>query len=769
MMKEGKQSKATSPIQEERRRTRRSYSCGPCKRFKMKCNMELPCRLCVLAKREQECHLLPPNPPSEEEKNRTARRRLRNLRRQEMEQQKQLRLMSLHMNHGPLMSDGNGVGLSSSSISTGTSFSVPNSGPIPSSNSRHHVSNQSLTPALTSPSNPLVASQNSSRSLLMSLHSEHNLGFYSEDHLHQVPARKHMNVNINHYQFCRDYFSFCKSISIPMPVQTLMRWKSVVTSVSRQLLALFFRKHYFLEDGGVHEVMDLNTMLAVANNILDQFPSLNDNSNWSVDKYLLQQMSFVCIIISKGEALEGSSERARQWLAISSEIKDMLAPFVLLGDCIFLSQWIIQSKLAYVLLNSMHEYAVLFESYLAAVLLCEDFVNQLRLTEQNGPDSEEFTVCARLWVIIKITECEVSILQSKAGLQNRFPSLVNTIVPDRLLISRVYNLDFTQTATDYTPFNVALIASFEFFRLFEQATLPRDVIFLYLSLYGNVHRKFQVPLNNVVNLLSGNIDMALITQHSEDLITCIISSFLLIRWLSIVQADSPHFPSLRFAYYLSTMMTMFNSFNDIDDKLCLPPGALLDTLMRGSNLFLILQVYNTLCHQAIFAAVLSCFVRPDSHMRTLDLAYVFHVVMKSLSRTVEKMRVATPFSSILVINSTIQAIDILYNMANDPNFIASSPEQFMDLLLANMPGDIAASFVNFVFGNTETFLNHLKQLWRLRDHVDAHGHEPIPITSTLILNTEFLRQFDSSYLPFAYTQDVVNEYMVVVVDGHIYI
>lgn len=729
----------------------------------MKCNMELPCRLCVLAKREQECLLLPPNPPSEEEKSRTARRRLRNLRRQELEHQKLRKSASVPQN-----STVSPPATNASTIPplTAAGFSTNNS--VPSFTSASTVPGHGHSPgqALTSPSVPLVVSQISSRTLLVSTSSDQILRFYVAEHLHPVPVKTHTGVNINHFAFVMEYATQCKSLPMPTAAHTLLQWKNMVAPVNTLQLEMRFRENFFWEDGGVQEVIDLSTTLTVAHNMLVQFPLLHDHSQWLIDKYLLQHISFVFILLAKGDVLEGSSQRARRWLDMSREIKDMLAPFVLSGDCIYLSQWMIQSKLVYVLLNAIDEFAGLFESYLATVLSCEEFVHQLHLTEQNGPDSDQFIACARVWVVIKIIEIEVNVLQSKAGLQSKFPPLQDTIVPDRQLIYRVYGLDFSHDPTDFGRFNQDLMAAYEYFRLFENATLPRDVIYLYLSLYGRIHRRIHTASDKVTALLAGNIDMEVIAHNSEALVTTMFFSYLLIRWLSIVQADSPHFPSLRFAQYISIMMSMFNIFNDIDDRLGLPPGALLVALMRGSNVHLIVQFYGGLCHQAIFAAVLPRFIQPDSLTRTLDLGFVFDVVMKSLSKTLPKMSVAPPFSPTPLLTTIVQAVDCLYKMANDPNVVASTPEQFVELFYASMPEATAACFVTFLFGSVEKLQGHIVQLWRLRDHVNSHGHAPIPFTSKLALTTDFLRQFKSSYLPFVYTQDMVNDYLVVVVDAY---
>ena len=57
------------------RRKRRSYSCGPCNKLKLKCDLQIPCRSCERSRRADKCLEDPPQPPSEEELERIANRR----------------------------------------------------------------------------------------------------------------------------------------------------------------------------------------------------------------------------------------------------------------------------------------------------------------------------------------------------------------------------------------------------------------------------------------------------------------------------------------------------------------------------------------------------------------------------------------------------------------------------------------------------------------------------------------------------------------------
>lgn len=729
--------------QEARRRSRRTYSCGRCKRYKIKCNMELPCRLCVSAKRELECFLHPPNPPSEEEKTKIARRRLRNLRNLRNLRPNELEQLQASKTVQPKHRESKSKTTKSGSTSlaaTGESLS------------------------LASPSNLLALSQGSSPKLQSILVGDQLQMLYLPEAGEPVPVKAHTGVNIHGFLFLQGYANECKGMTIAIARPALMRWKQMVATVNTQELAMYFRKYYYWAHGGTHEVMDVAAILTVAHNMVHKIAMVSEHANWLIDKYLLQRMALACLILAEGEVIEGSALRAAQWLEIAREIKDILGPYRLVGDCIFLSQWIIQAEVPYLALNTMYEYSSLFEEYMAIVLTSEEFVFYLHLHEQTGPDSDSFLACARVWLIIKLIEIELSVLQPLASLQYKWAPLRNTIVPDKKIIERVYGVDLTLPLVDLSAFNMTIFACHQFFGRFEQARLQRDIIYVYLSLYGNVSALLRPAADSLCSIMAGPIDMAVLSKNSEAVAAVLVWKFLLIRWLSVVRADAPHFPSLRFANYISTIMLIFNIFNELDDRLSLPPGAMLDTILKGSHMIVVIQMYNSICLQAIFVATIAPLLRPGSKMNSLDLEYVFHVVMASLKKALAKLRISYPFSQMPLIATIIQAVDVLYATATNRAIIASTPHHFSEQLRSHLPADIWNSFILFVFGNNENYDNHIQQLWRLGEFAIANGANPIPITSNLVLNTDFLRQYETAYIPFWYTPDILDGYMLYVVD-----
>lgn len=58
-------------------RKRRSYNCGPCRKQKIKCDLQIPCGNCVSHHRETECRANPPNPPTESQLLLKMRKKLR--------------------------------------------------------------------------------------------------------------------------------------------------------------------------------------------------------------------------------------------------------------------------------------------------------------------------------------------------------------------------------------------------------------------------------------------------------------------------------------------------------------------------------------------------------------------------------------------------------------------------------------------------------------------------------------------------------------------
>lgn len=59
-----------------KRRPRRSYNCGPCKRQKIKCDTNIPCGACTRHNRVDQCLASPPNPPSPDHKKRVRKQSL---------------------------------------------------------------------------------------------------------------------------------------------------------------------------------------------------------------------------------------------------------------------------------------------------------------------------------------------------------------------------------------------------------------------------------------------------------------------------------------------------------------------------------------------------------------------------------------------------------------------------------------------------------------------------------------------------------------------
>lgn len=705
----------------------------------MKCDMELPCRLCRLAKRDNECLLNPPNPPSEEEKTRIARRRGRKLRQRDADADANAkRKRKLATSRAP---------------------------PIPA----FAATNGVLLP-LTSPSNPLVLSNGSSPLLLATLSSDGDVQASMHDaataaaapNASLVTVRTYTGINIHGFAFLKEYANECKAIPISVKPAVMSRWRQLVNTTPNHDIVRWMQRYGIYDLAGIHEVVDV---ASVTNAAYSMRARLNSDVMYAAfDKHLLQCMALACVIIAEGAAIDGALLQAHQWLVLARDLRNSTAPFVLVGDCIFLTLWIVQCKTPHMVLSSLADYLVLFEQYMATILLAHGFVDQIHRANVLVPD-DVFIACARVWLLVKILETEVSVLQPSNSYQYKWAALQDTVVPDSQVIKLLYGVDFIGPLDDFLAFNIAIVALSYYFRRFENAILPRDVIYQYLTLYSDFCTKLQPAADRLTNVMALQLDIAALDQCGEWIGATSMCMFLLVRWLSIVRADGPHFPSLRFAHYLSTLMVINNVMHDIDDRLVLGPGVLVEAVLRGSQAVGIIHLYHAVGHQALFSAAMTCFILRDTRAFALDLAYVRNVISKSVARSMTKIRLSPPFINTPAVSLLVQAVDVLITIAEDLTLANALAADFTTALRSLMPTHVWNAFVLDLFGTEENYDNHMGQLWRLGEFVTKNGSAPIPITSTLYLSTDFLRQYELAYFPFWYTQDVVDGYMTDVVDA----
>lgn len=699
------------------RRSRRTYSCGPCKRYKMKCNLHLPCGSCVATGRQAECGEDPPNPPTDEEKMKIAQRRSRNSRRRDSVSG----TLKLSLQH-------NSPGLG-----------VPASAHGSSEQGSMHGSPE------------LSTLSDSRRETVVLLHSPA-----------QKPPRprSHIGVNIHSLQFLRTYKEDSKAVQMSIPRPQVSRWQVMISSVDANAVPVWFAKHTLIENGGFQELCDLPSCYTVACHMVTRFRSLRGPV--AIDKHSLQNMSLACAVFACGKLMDNTAcaSAVDAWLDMAVEIRDLLGAALDLGDNLYRATLLAICTTIYVAQGRLHLFEAEYRS------LFELAVIQPKILQYLHPDynrhDEHFLALARMWVYLKLMEVEIAVLHSVSSLQFRWPELSNTIQPDTMLIQKIFGLNFDIPTVDFSSFNISLLVLSMFFRRFEHATSAREAIYLYLTLYGNLTLKIQPAVESTVALLADYIDPVTVREYASVIAAHQKLQMFCVRFLSIVRVDGPHFPSLRVAHYTSLMMTMFNLFNDLDDRLAIYPGYITEIMLEGSDLHTIMDTYYALAYQSLFLAVIGKF-RAISYNSVVDWGYVFDVVHASNAKTSAKLRVVQPFCNFPMVKSSLAGSSVLVKIAFDKTQPASA-EEFTDHIHNSMVPSVWTTFVGSLFGTLENATNYIAQLWRFAEYVQQNGLVPIHITASLRLDTQFLRAYETCHNSFSYSPQLVDEYLTAVVD-----
>lgn len=665
------------------RRSRRTYLCGPCKRYKMKCNLEVPCQLCVLAKRDDECLAHPPNPPLAEERTKIEKRKNRNVRRTTARAQQ---------GYSP----------------------------------RHRTSPQTmLLPSLS----VLLATADTTPPDLF---------------------RGHLGTNVHDFVFLQEHAAERRAVGVVVPVVVAQQALRVLHTFDAAVLAQWFARYRDWDKLNVHELLDYTGMFAAAAKV----PTIVDA--WTCDAYSLQQLLLVCAVLAFGHVMLGRVAAAREALLLSHELRLLAAP-VLLADYVHYGTWVLMWKAPYNFLNEHARYAALVHEYLVLLSQCDDAVAVLHQTQPAQPDSEQFLALARVWTLFKIAETEIAVFHLQGLMQFAFSTLQHTIQPDADTLRRVYGFP-RKPPHVFTPFNYTMFCLLRFFRRFESAQAPQDFIFRYLTLYLEIAAALQPRVDAMLDECVPPSPQA-VARHALTLGSALINNYMSVRWLSLVRADAPHFPSMRFAHYVSLLICCFNWPNYVADHCDGATAYVLDAIATGSHTDTVVHTYKVFPLQALFLAVLAQF---DPHLApdlTVSLDYLYRAVHALFAKTLPRWRDVRPYCDIPVVAATIGVADALLKFAETPAVHATLPHELSDMIAAALGPECWANLICILFGVVENFNNHTAQLWRLVQYIRDNGQKPIPVTWHILLDTEFFLRYESAFAPFSFTATDVEEYM----------
>lgn len=605
------------------------------------------------------------------------------------------------------------------------------------------------------------------------------------------PVASLMAQNVHRLPSLAQYDVAGESIFINIPPGNLERWTSTLRGLcaknsnsrrqNHSWLAHRFSWAYLAEYKGLHELVDWPRVYAMAHRMAksefgfgarffsgpagDETGQNRANLGNSVSRLELQNSALAASFIALGSLSHGLSSAvadANAWLNLLFELAAACPNSDWQDGFFMLVHWAL-AMTCLVSTAQLDRLARETRGYFAAISLNGPFVRYLRMLEfQKLPKHEKecFSIVAKAWSYIKIAETVALILQGETPFQYEFPPIRETIQPDRDLVHLLFDIVPEKPLKAYCAYNVTLLALSLFFRRFEGCLTPKDITWAYLTLYSEFCAGVlpaTLPLDPPITSTPG-----LLQQRVHPLGMALKASFLCVRWLLIIRAEPNKFVTLRFAHYVTTLMTMFNPFLAIVDTGVVLPLSLALMVLCSAQVITVLDMYNMLALQALFVAVMTNFASgPTSHWG-LDLRYLIGVVAASYSRTRSVIENLQPFSSYPLSMALLNVSKVLFlEAAVMPGVLdLENPAKafYAHLASKSNPADWNIS-VKSLFGMESTAQSYVEQLWRFGNVAKLHEEKPIHITKLLVLNTAFLRGFEHACRGFGFSREHVEQYL----------
>lgn len=699
----------------------------------MKCNLELPCSLCIRTRREHLCHECPPDPPSEQERLVQQERRSRNSRRKDKLKAEPFK---------PELTDHRDS--ISPSLDDGLAALVLQvyGNPLSLLNTLEHSPPWVLVNRL-----PLLL-------LLLLLPLDQLLPFLPPEAplpfgypLPELPALR----NIHRLRPMLRYTARSRAQQVQIPEAAYLRWTAL--QLLAPSLSVVFKWAHLVENTGFHELIDWSAVYAAAQKLVD-------TPFRSTDKHTLQCMVLAAAMIACGclaspRVSERAISRSEDWLALLELLATGL-DHKSWEDGLFLIIHVMLTKSTLTALAQFDRVSAGIRRVFAAIAQNALFVRMVHQDYQKLPTemAEKFAVLARCWTYTKLVETEVLVLQAETLFQFEHPQLNDSIQPDRALIKWLYDINPDVPLHGCLIYHIGLIASSLFFRRFENCKTPKDISRAYLTLYSDFCSSAFLAAQSLFVAEDDRELVLAVKAHKNLLASMLKVSFICVRWLLIIRAEPNKFVTLRFAHYVTTLLLMFNMLFAINDAGL--PEIVQEALQSRAQLNTVLDLYNMLSLQALFVAVMKNFTRQSTVHWGLDLQYLVATITATYTRARLFLESFQPYASFPVAIGLLETSEALINMRINGDETALG---FFDHLADVMDKPTWKTFVLSVFGLELTGRGYVEQLWRFGHATCWHAEKPMMITRTLVLDTAFLRQFERSYRGFWFSHQHVEEYL----------
>lgn len=721
-------------------RNRRSYSCGPCQKLKVKCDLQTPCGSCINVSKTAHCLKCPPKPPTVQEQILTQKRRAR--------------LGVRHTRGSPPTESSDSF---NSDISSTQTLSDTHKSLIDSIKPDYPT-----YPDLFSNSNQVVWRQltkaddlNPSRELKVSLGSPKNSCKFF-----QRPETVH---NILKYAFFKEYHRNRSQEFTLWPQHLSNLANELALSISKDECVTHFSEFGLRDVSGVTDLFDLSKTLSMMINFLDVFSKIKVSASIYIDADLVEQLSVSSLLVSQTYVLRGNVTEGSRWLSFSLLLRGSLNDPSDIPSVVLFGIWVVICKTSNFMFNNTEVMIATFDRFFA----CMSRPQIARYVQRDClhlQDTDYFKAIARVWVLIKLSETEINYLNGHGCSQQKYLTLQQTIQPNKVLIDHLFSQSLKNFKALDSRFHAILYIGTRYFGRFEAAPV-RELIYSYLRFHQEVN-ELDVEISESLELKIHRAKgiTLLPVEYYDLLISMVFLKYFFTRLMLFVKLEKKNFPSLRFAHYVSNLICMFNWVFHLADTKEVPLDRVVSNIFDRAY-FIDIQLFFGCCGiQAISVAVLKHFTSNNMERMTVDVNYLIEAITSSMNRAFECFK-SSRYSGIPIISQMLPIIEGLRTYSKKAVVGVETLEEFIADILSFLGALAWDSFVLIWFGNHHVCHNHLSLLWRIASFLQTNGSNPIFVHPKFCIDTNFFRQFESLVNLFRFTADHVEQYMEHVVDA----
>ncbi|RCK55510.1 hypothetical protein Cantr_04698 [Candida viswanathii] len=812
-------SNSTNNASSKPKRQRRSYSCGPCKLLKIKCDLQIPCTACKKFKRINRCLLQPPQPPSEQELNKIKERKKRS-------NIKKMRLSNDFVQTYNTSSDC--IPSLASSIDA-TSLNLEKLNRLNDTNSQSHHHHHHDVPAASSSSSASSHTNNNSNSkgsganpsqgithsmiqirprqprfqpeAASTTENYHSINFLTTPTLR---GANQTTVNFNDDIHSGDIIASLTALDaqrfVDLTMVDIKRIKRLLPNdfAIFETLAKFYLNSInpiLVDLQDYPEMMNHNKLTYHKLLAIDDENPKNLSLNVPFSLIELRHLSLFFLILANGflfdfrENTSGGSnfllektlykpkqDVINDWIKISKFIKVKVLSYESLTDVIFLMDWYLIAKNFFDYNDMMVESYLEFNNLLNYLVLNNEFISTIEdphndagsspapdgKDESPYPESKVFKVLAKYWIQIRLIEIEFTFFQFKGSLllSNQ---LKNTVVPHKKLLDLLYKQNELDSISKSTLEVWGL-----YYRRSRNTTSIRGIIKDYLQLYSYIH----ATLKNELKFLQTNLpppDSPVTLLEVELLIKNQRILLLFIKWLSFIRIESNYFPSLRYTSYLTTIMNLFNHFNYLNSR---SNNTILSVIMTTYSTCYMKHFYQCLAFQGLFLVLLKNAIGNHTLFK-IDLPKIYRAMLQQFQSTLNTFMTD---KHIIKLNENVTSFGICADLTVELNKYIEEPKEpiddLTDLIYDLKPGISDKNWdflIDYFFGSRDNFARYIEKIWDLLQYLkieDSDATEEdiarlrhIPITQKIELNDKLIDDSLGQFYGFEFDTDVVNDYV----------